>query len=155
METLNKHFRKLADAAFKRYGFAQQELVSHWPLIVGDGLAAICTPERMRWPKASDDSIRKAGGTVVVRAAAGCGLDVQQSVPALLERINQFLGYQAVTTIKVTQSHSLAAQKPKKTPIADLVSTRLDRVEDPELKAALARLGGGVAAAAARSPQAK
>lgn len=158
METLDKHFRKLADAAFKRYGFAQQDLLSHWPQIVGEDVARLCTPERIRWPRSHQDAPEKTGGTLELRVAAGFGLEVQHAVPRLLERINQFLGYQAITAIKVVQSHTMIAhplagqgQAADSPPLA----TQVAGIDDPDLQAALGRLSHGISGKNQRSPQAK
>jgi hypothetical protein len=154
METLDKHFRKLTETVFKKHGFAQGDVVSNWALIVGNTLATLSTPERIRWPRGSDE---RQGGTLHVKAQAGRGLDVQYAAPAIIEKVNQFLGYGAISAIKMTQG-GLAAPPDTKpaeaTPSSDLIH-QLKSVEDPVLKSALARLGAGISAEKPRSPQAK
>lgn len=155
METLDKHFRKLTAPVFKKHGFAQSDVTSHWPQIVGDQTAAISTPERIRWPRGMED---KASGTLFVKVQAGRGLDVEYAAAGILERVNRFLGYQAVSSLKVTQAHDF--HKPVKrrlTPIepTPAVLAQVSTIEDTELQLALARLGAGVSVSTQRSPQAK
>jgi hypothetical protein len=155
METLDKHFRKLTGPVFKKHGFAQSDVTSHWPQIVGEQTAAISTPERIRWPRGMED---KASGTLFLKVQAGRGLDVEYAAAGIIERVNRFLGYQAVSALKITQSHDF--QKVTKTksqaiPASDVVLSQVSGVQDPELQLALARLGAGVSAARSRSPQAK
>lgn len=157
METLDKHFRQLTQSVFQKHGFAQQDIVSHWPQIVGEGMASCCCPERIRWPRSSSDSAgeRVAGGTLHLKAAAGRGLEVQHAVPLILERINQFLGYQAITAVKVVQGYEPAPGRTAKKPAKPLPLKSIPEIDDPDLQAALQRLGAGVAASSPRSPQAK
>jgi hypothetical protein len=154
METLNKHFQTLAGPAFAKHGFAQAEVLSHWPQIVGEDLAAFCAPEKIRWPRGEN----ARGGTLVVKATAGHALDVEQSIPLILERISQFLGHGSVQAVKVLQSHSLPQVKTKASPPAEApthIKAITQAVADPDLKAALLRLGAAISAENQVSPQAK
>jgi hypothetical protein len=155
METLDKHFRKLTAPVFKKHGFAQVELLAHWPEIAGDALAAVAIPEKIRWPRGNDE---KSGGTLHLKVQAGRGLDVQYAAHSIIEKVNRFLGYQAVSTLKIVQTHE-AIKTPKVKVLepnpSALVLAQVSPVADPDLKLALTRLGAGVAAAQQRSPQAK
>ncbi len=155
METLDKHFRKLTASVFQKHGFAQGEVLSHWPEIVGEQVAAISTPERIRWPRGHEE---KSGGTLNVKVQAGRGLDVEYAAAGIVERVNRFLGYQAVTALKVTQSHNFTRTVKAKIPqpiASPQVLDRVARVEDIDLQAALTRLGASVSVQNPRSPQAK
>jgi hypothetical protein len=150
METLSKHFRVLTKVAMERHGFAQADILSHWSDIAGEKLGNLCTPEKVKWHKA--DGAPK--GVLTVRASAGRSLDVQYGAPALMERINQFLGYQAITSVKVVVDTAVAPalKRPEvPDPLVENVSlpAMLDTIPDPALKASLSRL----ALSLRRSPQ--
>ena len=113
MERLDKHFEKLTKAAFARYGFAYGELMARWPEIVGETLARHCEPERIKWPRGAGEMAQKLGGTLVIRADPGRGLDLQYQSHQIIERINQFYGYGAVTSVKVMQGHVSQQQTPE------------------------------------------
>lgn len=158
MQTLDKDFRALTRAAFARYGFAYGDLITQWPAIVGDGVAQWSEPERIKWPRAGADD-RKQGGTLVIRATPGRGLDLQHETPRIIERINAFYGYGAIAAVKIRQG-ALSRKKASAPPSPDLdpqaahaLESELDGVADPGLKDALRRLGQGVLSP--RSPQAK
>jgi hypothetical protein len=158
METLNKHFQTIAGPVFAKHGFAQAEVLSRWPQIVGTELAAFCAPEKIRWPRGAN----ARGGTLVVKAMAGHALDVEQSAPLILERISQFLGHGSVQAVKVLQSQSLPVSTPRPAPAAEApphIKAAAQTVSDPDLQAALVRLGAAVSAENPRSrklsPQAK
>jgi hypothetical protein len=155
MQTLDKHFRKLTEPVFKKHGFAHGDVLAHWPQIVGDQAAAISSPEKIRWPRGNDV---KSGGTLHLKVQAGRGLDVEYAAAGIVERVNQFLGYQGVVALKVVQSHDfkpsikISRKAAEPTPV---VLARVEPIADPALQAALARLGAGVYALTPRSPQAK
>jgi hypothetical protein len=155
METLDKHFRKLTEPVFKKHGFARSDVTAHWPEIVGEQTAAISTPERIRWPRGMED---KASGTLFLKVQAGRGLDVEYAAAGILERVNRFLGYQAVSSLKVMQVHNFRkVVRIKSTPpeATAVVLAQVATIKDTDLQMALARLGAGVAASHPRSPQAK
>ena len=161
MERLDKHFEKLTKASFARYGFAYGELMGRWPEIVGETLARHCEPERIKWPRGAGETAQKLGGTLVIRAEPGRGLDLQYQSHQIIERINQFYGYGAVTSVKVMQGH-VSTSKPLKNKDNPLDSktemaleTSLDSIADEKLRQALHRLGAGALAKRPSSPHDK
>jgi hypothetical protein len=156
METLDKHFRDLTRAAFARYGLASADLAAGWAEIAGAELAAISAPERIRWPKGSSETARQTGGTLTVRAAPGRALDVEYAGPLIIERVNRFLGYGAVARVKVIQAGRWERPRPAAQPVVAAsapFAAEIEAVEDTALRAALTRLGRGVASRRAGSPQ--
>lgn len=156
METLSKHFREITKAAFARHGFAQGDVVAHWDAIVGENLAAVSAPDRIRWPRGAGEEAQKQGGTLVVRAAPGRALELQYEASRIISRINSFFGYGAVAQIKVMQAVELGKPRPKPPALAEktVCEQEVEKVEDTSLRAALERLGRGVAARRS-SPQGK
>lgn len=154
METLDKHFRTLTKVAFEKHGFASADLLSHWPEIVGAAHAALATPERITWPRNTGTETSPAG-TLTLRAAPGRALELQYMVQSIMERINAYLGYGAIAKIRVQASGPLASP-PQPAPVPPpetSVSARIEAVEDPNLKQALARLEHGIRSEKSRSPQ--
>jgi hypothetical protein len=150
METLDKHFRTLAKAAFARHGFASEQLISQWDAVVGPAIGSICLPDKIKWPKTAGENARKTGGTLVLRAAQGLALELQYEIPRIIERVNQFLGYGAVTEIKVLQGQiSVKPAKKIAAPVnakaAAAWRIKIQDIADDRLKAALARLAAHAA----------
>lgn len=157
METLTKHFRDLTRAAFARYGFAYAEVIARWPEIVGGNLASQCRPDRIRWPRGAGDEARKSGGTLIIAAAPGRALELQYEVPRIIERINGFYGHGAIAAVKVVQS-SEAFKAPPPAPRKSkniAYPQSFMEIDDERLKAALTRLGEGIAGRSQGSPQGK
>jgi len=112
-------------------------------------LAVMARPERIKWPRAVEAQRHKLGGTLVLRAPAGLALEVHYEIPRIIERVNQFLGYGAISAVKVMQSGELplAPPKPKlRSPEAARAwNTAITGIEDDDLKSALSRLALEVA----------
>ena len=143
METLNKHFSLIAKAAFQRHGFASEQLAAQWSLIVGDAIASVAKPDKIKWP--TQGGAQKQGGTLTLKAKAGRGLEVQYEIPRIIEKLNQFLGYGAISAIKVIQTADLPDMpKPVKRPMSPKAQAawneKFESIEDENLKAALAKL---------------
>jgi hypothetical protein len=157
METLSKHFREITKAAFARYGFAQADVVANWEAIVGKDLAAVSAPERIRWPRGSGEQAQKQAGTLVIRAAPGRALELQYEASRIIARINSFFGYGAVASIKVIQAQELPQCPVRTPPLPEkpVCEQQLALLEESPLKAALERLGRGVAGSSRSSPQGK
>jgi hypothetical protein len=150
METLDKHFRLLAKAAFARHGFASEQLISQWDAVVGPEIGSICLPDKIKWPRSAAENVRKTGGTLVLRATQGRALELHYEIPRIIERVNQFLGYGAIIEIKLLQGHIVAkpakiSAAPVRPEVAVAWLAKIDDIADEGLKAALSRLAAHAA----------
>ena len=157
METLSKHFREITKASFARYGFAAADAVANWAAIVGEDLAAVSAPERIRWPRGSGETAQKQGGTLIIRAMPGRALELQYEASRIIARVNGYFGYGAIAAVKVVQAATLpiTPAKPPVLPEKPVCEQELGRIEPSPLKDALERLGRAVAASSRSSPQGK
>jgi hypothetical protein len=138
----------LRGAGAKR-GFAEQRLMTQWPALVGPALATLCRPVKMSFRRGDG-----LGATLVVEAEGPAALEIQHQAPALAERVNAVYGYRAVERIKVVQtaprggaSGFLGEPAPAfegPPPLDGPVSPDISGVENPGLRAALARLEANI-----------
>jgi len=138
---------RLARPIVAKGGGLLARLKADWPAIVGKELAAAT------WPSALGRD-----GVLKLRVAAGQALEIQHRAPLLIERINLFLGREALTRIVLVQGPlPLPPRRPQPAiPQLSAAETRalddqLAPVSDPELRDALARLGRRIVGAARRS----
>lgn len=142
--------------ALAAQGFAGRAIVSLWPEIVGERLAARSRPLKIDWPRR-----RPAPGevsdpaTLVVRVEGAFALDMQQLGPLVLERVNTHLGWRAVGKLVLKQGPVEApapkqAAAPPDPAVVQRVAGQVSHIVDPDLKAALQRLGQAVAAKRSR-----
>lgn len=128
--------------AFRRFGFVQSSVVTRWPEIVGPRHARVCAPEAIRFPPGEKtDGILQL---VVVPAHAPI---IQHVIPEIIERVNRFFGYKAVSRVKMRQGEvkAPAAQGARTAPVSlkpipmELGESLRD-IGDPELRTVLESL---------------
>jgi hypothetical protein len=144
----------IAPVCAKR-GFATADLISAWSDIVGPRYATTTMPEKLSWPR-RDQAQAPGGATLVVRVDSGMAIYLQHETAVLLDRINGFLGFGAVTQLKIVQGivSQPAPRRVAPPPLSRAEEAEIDSavatIESDGLRDALARLGRGVYGAARR-----
>ena len=134
--------------AYAKQGFAARELVTRWSEIAGAQVAAHSEPLKMQWPRPVEGQPQEPA-TLVLRVEGPMALEIQHASDVILQRVNRFLGWNAVGRLALRQA-PLSRPKPRRiirTPDAASVAkvaATLSRVEDEDLRAALARLGASI-----------
>lgn len=100
---------KSARAALVKRGFAQADILSNWATIVGPSLANHSSPEKLNYSRNTNKD-----ATLRVRVASGWAPEFTHFEPLILERINSFFGYRAVSKLKLIQAPILRTEVPKK-----------------------------------------
>jgi len=154
------------DPLVARQGFGEAALILRWPEIVGEGIAALCAPERLQWPprprrknpgpstgdgkKTRTDHARdQEPATLILRVEPGFGLDIQHMTPTILDRVNAYLGWRCAGRIMQRQGALPPTPRSPKRPAPPApdpaARARAEAVvagiADPALQAVLARLG--------------
>jgi hypothetical protein len=139
--------------AFERHGFPAGRLAADWATIVGEPLARHSRPERIKWPRPVEDEngewSEPAGATLVLRVDGARALEVQYRAAQIMEKINGFLGYRAITEIRLVQAPIVCRLIPpvdRQAPIRLRVATSDVMTTGSPLINALDRLGRSVAA---------
>lgn len=132
-------------AAFRRFGFVQSSIVTRWPDIVGERLAAASAPESIKFPVG-----KKQDGTLSLMVRSAHAVMIQHVVPEIIDRVNLFFGYPAIAKVAIRQGDVAPRPKPHPLPAPRTVPVELGQslksIEDPELKAVLEALAAGVGA---------
>ena len=173
-KTVGSFVPKLTKAAFERYGFPAAAILTDWEAIAGRELASYTEPERLKWPKQTDiaaetDSVEgikdaaQPGATLVLRVDGPRAIEIAHRKTQLLERINAYFGFRAVTDLRFVQAPiSRSKVKPKakvliaRGPQAQAKSEPSPRqaidfgkIANTGLRGALERLGSAVEARSA------
>ena len=145
---------KIAAPVLGKRGLGEAQIITEWPAIVGEDLARQTIPVKLTFAKGL-----RQDGTLHLRVAGAAAPEVQHREPQIVERINGFAGYHMVGRLTLTQGpipgRTVARRvAPAPLPIseAQALDDRLATVADPELKAALRRLGEAVLGQAAERP---
>src|SRR5262245_52649100 len=133
-----------------------------WPLIVGREVAACSAPERLKWPQRephgdTGEAPQKRGATLVLRVDGARALDVHYQSRQILERVNAYFGYAAVSDLRLLQAPlalPLPARGRARVPVADMAAAAAmlgAGIGDLALRQALQRLAASVRAGRAAS----
>ena len=148
MRALGAAVSRVAGAIVARHGGGiLARLKAEWASIVGPELADSAWPEALA-----------RGGTLRLRVAPHRALEIQHRTPLVMERINLFFGRDAVTRLALVQgplprSAPTAKREPERALSASQAAAlhrQLGEITDPELRAALDRLGRAVIATTER-----
>jgi len=146
LRAIGAEIPRIAGAALGKRGFGEAQLVTQWEAVIGPELAEKLSPERLTFSRGE-----RRNGTLRLRVASAFAPEAQHLEPVLIERINAFFGYGAVARLVFIQGPPLNA-KPTPPRLRKLsaeeqreIESRVAGVADPELRAALARLGTVVA----------
>jgi hypothetical protein len=117
---------KVTRPALGKRGFAGADILTHWATIVGADLAAFAAPLEVKYPKG-----RNAGATLHLRVAHGAAAAMlQMKLPAIMERINRFFGYEAVVHIQAAQGPLPIKRRTKVVEPAPLTAEESARLEE-------------------------
>ena len=125
-------------------------LLQSWDEIVGERLATTTRPEKIAWPRRlhEDDPFEPA--TLIIASEGRAALHLQHETTEVISRVNAFLGFAAVSRIKIVQKQvePPAKIRPRLRPLSgsetEKLDTLVDGIEDEGLRNALAKLGRSV-----------
>jgi hypothetical protein len=145
-QSLGRHLKGIAGKALGKHGMAFGALLTDWTSIVGPLLAEQTGPLKLIFPPGRRDQ-----AVLHLRVSGSAALLIQHEEPQILERINGYFGYKAVTRLKLVQCGSLLKPGPRiptlrKLPAGEeqqIIETAA-AIESDELRAALERLGRGI-----------
>lgn len=129
--------------AFRRFGFVQASVVSRWAEIVGDRYAKVSSPESIRFPAG-----RKSGGVLTLLVDGAHAPLMQHLTPLIIERVNRFFGYPAVSRLAFRQGRPPAApprpQRPAPKAVPRALGEGLRDIPDLELRTCLEALAAAL-----------
>jgi hypothetical protein len=134
----------IVDKRGKGRGTSVARLRAEWTAIVGADLARVTQPDALL-------AGRGAGKLLRLKVESAMALEIQHRGAQIVERVNGYLGHRMIEDIRLVQG-GLIPKPPapvlaKPDPRAlQQIESRAAEVKDPELRAALVRLGARVAA---------
>jgi hypothetical protein len=133
------------DPLTAKRGFAKADLVTSWGDVVGPRYAATTQPEKLHWPR---DGF---GAVLTVRVDGPVAVFLQHEKEQFLGRVNAFLGYAAVTELRIVQRpigrSARRDQAPPDLPgpTKDAIRESVAEMADGGLRDALLRLATAIA----------
>jgi hypothetical protein len=145
----------MLDPIARARGFATTALLTEWPSIVGAELASFTLPDKVIWPRRTDDgdapppqsAWRADGAILVLRVEGPRAIELQHRSDQILERLNVYFGYRAIAQLRFLQA---PISRVKQAPVAAVPACEPDEasipaaISDSFLRQALARLGASL-----------
>lgn len=145
---LNDQIRRAGETR----GFAVSRVLTHWPEIVGQDIAAIARPVNVGYGKGG------FGATLTVLTTGAQAPMLEMQKEQLRDRVNAVYGYNAISRVRITQTaptgfaegqasfdHRPKAAKPTPSPQVEQEAARVAHgAKDEDLREALERLARNV-----------
>ena len=133
----------LTDKRSKGRGTSIARLRVDWATIVGSELARVTQPEAML-------AGRGAAKVLRLKVESAMALEIQHRAQQIVERVNAYFGHRQIDDIRLMQGTLTHKPPPRVLPRPDprtmqQIESSAAGVKDPELRAALIRLGARVA----------
>ena len=145
--------RDLLDPLMAKRANVDLSLALAWQQVAGEKLSGRTQPMHIQWPQRISPDDQFKPGTLVVAAEGSVALDLQYTSSELVERINRFFGYPAVSKIRIEQKPIMRFKEKHKRaePVLNPVEkasleASLSQIEDEGLRETLFRLGTHVLA---------
>jgi len=118
-------------------------LRADWPAIVGPELARVSRPDALLAGRS------RTAKALRLRVSGAAALELQHMSGLVIERVNGYFGHKFIEEVRLVQGTIAQPPIPRAPPapdpaIAKRMAGRVAAVKDPELRAALARLGARV-----------
>ncbi len=101
--TLPKNVKKI----ISKKGHIYSETLDNWRYIVGDELFKVC------FPKSFKNSNRLGSSYLSIMVKRGHEVDLEYSKKSILEKLNSYLGYNAVEKLKFISFENIAKKQKK------------------------------------------
>lgn len=99
LEKLTREVRALTKPILGKRGFSGADILENWADIVGGELAVGVVPEKLAFPPGA-----RVNGTLHVKSVGGAfALLFEHNKERVMQRINTYFGYPAVSRVKITQ----------------------------------------------------
>lgn len=126
-------------------GASLVRLKADWPAVVGPELARTTRPDALLAGRGA-----RAGKALRLKVSGAAALEVQHRSSQIVERVNAYFGHRVIDDVRIVQGVIPAAPPARPTPRPDpvveqAVAGRTAAVQDPDLRAALTRLGARIA----------
>lgn len=146
MRSFQSLVKRLTTPICQKNGFASASILLDWSKIVSPSFQEYCVAERVSFPP-----YKRALGTLYVRTPSHMAPEIAYLEPIILEKINGYYGYQAISRLVIRQGPLTKKKQKMSQPLEaissqaqELIEKEVETVSDEDLKNALHRLGEGI-----------
>ena len=152
LTAVSKNVLPLVKKLLGKKGIMAFEILTNWATIVGPELAAYSFPEKVEFK-----NNQRTNGTLLLSVPAGAfALELKHREKYILDKVNTFFGYAAVSGLKILQNNDMQLFEVKEKKVKKLkpllvtqeeenyIKEAAEDVKDDKLKEILIKLGYSV-----------
>ena len=152
LESFSRLLSPLAKNILGKKGFVGTDILFNWEEIVGKDIARFCIPDKIDFKKDQRDN----GTLHIITTNGAFATEIKYKESLIIEKINTYFGYRAVSGLKIIQSQNvpqntpdqITAVKIDKTLVSpeeeNYIMSLVDSLENNSLKETMIRLGKNI-----------
>jgi len=130
LQSLAQTLKPLTKRILGKNGFIETDIITNWENIVSEQLAQYCSPIKIEFPRD-----KKNNGRLLLQATSGAfALEISHREKYILDKINTYFGYNAVSSIKILQNNEMTAEEIKLPENGDLSENYVSPEDEEKIK---------------------
>ena len=131
---------KIVKTKLKKANFVDISVIKNWKEIVGDDIAKNCWPIKIFFSDGNNSN-----GKITIKVKRGWSLEIEYKNQEIIEKLNQYFGYKAISKINIIQNFEEYAVESKKNKIEKKITKKkffkeITNIKQPKLQKALLKL---------------
>ena len=129
---------KIVDKNIKEKNFIEVSVIKKWRAIIGEDIAKFCWPIKIIF-----SNINNSNGIIFLKTKRGRSMEIEFKNEEIIEKLNQYFGYNAISKISVVQDFDIkdAYKKNKKREKNKHTQSKIiNKVKKGDIKMALKKL---------------
>ena len=129
---------KIVDKNIKEKNFIEVSLIKKWREIIGEDIAKFCWPIKIIF-----SNIKNSNGVIFLKTKRGRSMEIEFKNEEIIEKLNQYFGYNAISKISVVQDFDIKDAYKKNKKIEKNKNTQskiINKVKKGDVKMALKKL---------------
>lgn len=103
LQSLAQTLMPLTRKILGKNGFTETDIITNWENIISEQLAQYCSPLKIEFPRD-----KKNNGRLLLMVTSGAfALEISHKEKYILDKINTYFGYNAVSSIKILQNNEI------------------------------------------------
>ena len=124
----------------KKANFVDISVIKNWKEIVGDDIAKNCWPIKIFFSDGNNSN-----GKIAIKVKRGWSLEIEYKNQEIIEKLNQYFGYKAISKINIIQNFEEYTVESKKNKIEKKITKKkffkeITNIKQPKLQKALLKL---------------
>ena len=129
---------KVLEKKFKETGYVELSIIKNWKEIVGEEISKKCWPNKIIFSDSDNTN-----GQLSLKVERGWAMEIEYKNQEIIENLNRFFGYKAISKINITQDFKTSVNEKEKKIKEKLDINHLkniNNIKHEKLKKALKRL---------------